>query len=40
MHAHVQRLVSVVKMATMLEECTAEEQCSVVFFFVVVVGCL
>jgi hypothetical protein len=32
-HAHVQRLVSVVKMATMLEECTTEEQLSTVFFF-------
>jgi hypothetical protein len=29
-HAHVQRLVSVVKMATMLEECSIEEHCSVV----------
>jgi hypothetical protein len=29
-HAHVHRLVSVVKMATMLEECIAEEQRSVV----------
>jgi hypothetical protein len=29
---HVQRLVSVVKMATMLEENTTEEQCSVVLF--------
>jgi hypothetical protein len=32
-HAHVQRLVSVVKMATVLEElCTTEEQPSVVNF--------
>jgi hypothetical protein len=31
-HAHVQRLVSVVKMATMLEECTAEKQRSLVQF--------
>jgi hypothetical protein len=31
-HAHVQRLVSVVKMATVLEECTNEEQSSVVRF--------
>jgi hypothetical protein len=30
--AHVQRLVSVVKMATVLEECAKEEQRSVVFF--------
>jgi hypothetical protein len=30
---HVQWLVSVVKMATVLEECTAEEQRSVVRFF-------
>jgi hypothetical protein len=29
---HVQTLVSVVKMATMLEDCTSEEQCSVVHF--------
>jgi hypothetical protein len=29
-HAHVQRLVSVVKMATVLEECSTEEQRSVV----------
>jgi hypothetical protein len=29
-HAHVQRLVSVVKMATVLEECSTEEQHSVV----------
>jgi hypothetical protein len=27
------RLVSVVKMATVLEEYTAEEQCPVVYFF-------
>jgi hypothetical protein len=32
MHAHVWRLVSVVKMATMLEVYTAEEQRSVVCF--------
>jgi hypothetical protein len=31
-HAHVQRLVSVVKMATVLEEYLTEEQRSVVFF--------
>jgi hypothetical protein len=31
---HVQRLVSVVKMATVLEECTTENQRSVVHFFV------
>jgi hypothetical protein len=31
-HAHVQRLVSVVNMATVLEECTTEEQCFVVRF--------
>jgi hypothetical protein len=30
--AHVQRLVLVVKMATVLDECTAEEQRSVVRF--------
>jgi hypothetical protein len=29
MHAHVQRLVLVVKMATVLEECHTEEQRSV-----------
>jgi hypothetical protein len=29
-HAHVQRLVSVVKTVTVLEECTTEEQSSVV----------
>jgi hypothetical protein len=34
-HAHVQRLVSVVKMATVLEVCTAEEQRSFVLFFFV-----
>jgi hypothetical protein len=33
MHAHIQRLVSVVKMATVLEECTTEEKHSVVCFF-------
>jgi hypothetical protein len=32
-HAHVQRLVSVVKMATVLEEYTTEEQRSVVRFY-------
>jgi hypothetical protein len=32
MHAHVQSLVSVVKMATMLEVCTTEEQCFVLHF--------
>jgi hypothetical protein len=31
-HAHVQRLVSVVKVATMLEECTTKGQCSVAHF--------
>jgi hypothetical protein len=31
-HAHVQRLVSVVKMVTMLEECNTQEQLSVVHF--------
>jgi hypothetical protein len=31
-HAHVQRLVSVVKIATVLEECTTGEQRSVVRF--------
>jgi hypothetical protein len=31
-HAHVQRLVTVVKMAPVLEECTPEEQRSVVRF--------
>jgi hypothetical protein len=33
-HAHVQKLVSVVKMATVLEECITEEQRSVELFFV------
>jgi hypothetical protein len=33
-HAHVQRLVTLVKMATMLEVYTTEEQRSVVRFFV------
>jgi hypothetical protein len=33
-HARVQRLVSVVKMAIMLEDCTAEEQRSVMRFSV------
>jgi hypothetical protein len=33
-HAHVQKLVSVVKMATVLEECTNEEQRSVTHLFV------
>jgi hypothetical protein len=32
MHVHVQRLVSVVKMATVHEACTIKEQCSVVQF--------
>jgi hypothetical protein len=32
MHDHVQGLISVVKMATVLQECTTEEQCSVVRF--------
>jgi hypothetical protein len=35
-HAHAQRLVSVVKMPTVLDECSSEEQRSVVrllFFF-------
>jgi hypothetical protein len=31
-HAHVQRLVSVLKMVTVLEERTAEEQRSVVHY--------
>jgi hypothetical protein len=31
-HAHVQRLVSEVKMTTVREECTTEEQSSVVCF--------
>jgi hypothetical protein len=31
-HAHFQMLVSVVKMATVFDECTTEEQCSVVRF--------
>jgi wyosine [tRNA(Phe)-imidazoG37] synthetase (radical SAM superfamily) len=34
-HAHIQRLVSVVKMATVLEVCTTEEQRSVVRFLLV-----
>jgi hypothetical protein len=34
-HAHVQRMVSVVKMATVLEEYTIEEQHSAVHFFFV-----
>jgi hypothetical protein len=34
-HAYVQRLVSVGKMATVLEEYSTEEQRSVVFFFFV-----
>jgi hypothetical protein len=33
-HARVQRLVSVVKMAIVLEECSTEEQRSFVLFFV------
>jgi hypothetical protein len=32
-HAHVQRLLSVVKMATVVEVCTTEEQRSVVLSF-------
>jgi hypothetical protein len=32
-HAHVQRLVSVVKTATLFEEFTTEEHCPVVRFF-------
>jgi hypothetical protein len=32
-HAHVQRLISVVKMRTLLKECATEEQFSVVRFF-------
>jgi hypothetical protein len=32
-HAHIQMLVSVVKMATVLEVCTKEEQPSVLLFF-------
>jgi hypothetical protein len=32
MHAHVQKLISVVKMAIVLEECTIEQQRSVVRF--------
>jgi hypothetical protein len=31
-HAHVERLVSVVKIATVLEECTIKEPCSSVCF--------
>jgi hypothetical protein len=31
-HAHVQRLISVVEMATVLEGCTTEEQRSIVRF--------
>jgi hypothetical protein len=31
-HVHLQRLVSVVKMATVLEECSSEEQRSVLLF--------
>jgi hypothetical protein len=34
-YAHVQRLVSVVKMVTVLEECTTQDQRSVVRFTVV-----
>jgi hypothetical protein len=30
--AHVQRMISVARMATVLEECTTEEQGSVVHF--------
>jgi hypothetical protein len=32
-HAHIQRLVSLVKMVTVLEECNTEEQRSVVRFY-------
>jgi hypothetical protein len=32
-HAHVHRLVSIVKMASVLQECTTEEQRSVCAFF-------
>jgi hypothetical protein len=32
-HAYAQRLVSVVKMANVLEKCTTEQQRSAVFFF-------
>jgi hypothetical protein len=32
-HAHVQRLASVVKLATVLGKCTSEEQRSAVRFF-------
>jgi hypothetical protein len=32
-HVHVQRLVSVVKMATVLDDCAAEEQLSVMRFY-------
>jgi hypothetical protein len=31
-HAHVQRLISIIKMATVLEECTIKEQRSVMRF--------
>jgi hypothetical protein len=34
-HARIQRLASIVKMATVLEECTTEEQRSVTCFFFV-----
>jgi hypothetical protein len=33
MHAHVQKLDSAIKIATMLEDCTTEEQRSVVRFY-------
>jgi hypothetical protein len=33
-HAHVQRLVSVIRMVTILEECNTKEQRSVVCLFV------
>jgi hypothetical protein len=33
-NSHIQRLVSVVKMATVLEDCMTEEQSSVISFFV------
>jgi hypothetical protein len=32
-HAHVQRLVSVIKMATILEKCNTEEQRSILFLW-------
>jgi hypothetical protein len=35
-YAHVHRLVSVVKMVTVLDECNTEEHCSVVRIFFLV----